>query len=100
NKHVFATICGAPQTTANPGHFSQVSKAPAAATRNGSPSIRPTARGMASNTRQTTALTVVAAACNFNAAPTVGSHGRRRLVFLTGLYTERSTWTLMETCLS
>ena len=58
-------------------------EAPAAATSNGSRSIRPTARGMDSNTRQTTALTAAAAACNSNVPPTAGSPGRRRSLFLT-----------------
>src|SRR5437773_7041117 len=55
---------------------------------------------MASNTSQTTALTVVAAAWNSNAPPTAGSPGRLRSLFLTGLTWERSTWTPMATSLS
>src|SRR6266545_4596538 len=96
----FVTICGARPTAAKLGWSAHLTEAQAAATRSGSPSIRPPAQDTASNTRQTTALTVAAAACNFNVPPTAGSPGRRRLVFLTRLYTERSTWTLMVTFLS
>ena len=36
---------------------------------------------------------IAAAACNSNVPPTAGSPGRRRLLFLKGLYLGRSTWT-------
>ena len=47
-------------------------RARVAATRNGSPSIRPTGRGTASNTSQTMVLTVAAGAWNSNARLTAG----------------------------
>ena len=84
NSPFFATTCGARQTAANPGRCCLAREARAAATSNGSPSIRPLARGMASNTSQTTALTVAAAACNFNVLPTAGSPGRRQSLFPMG----------------
>ena len=75
-------------------------EAPAEATSSGSPSIRPTARDMDSNTSRTTALTAAAAACNSNVPPTAGSHGRRPSLFPTRLYTERSMWTRTAISLS
>ena len=72
----FAMTCGARSTAANPGRCSRAREAPAAATSNGSRSIRPTARGTGSNTRQTTALTAAAAGCNSNVPSTAASPGR------------------------
>src|SRR6266478_7837985 len=100
NSHFSATTCGARQTAVNPGRCCLAREEEVVATRSGSLSIRRPALGMASNTSQTTALTVAAAAWNFNVLPTAGSPGRRRLIFLIRLYTERSTWTLTATCLS
>src|SRR6266566_3629919 len=96
----FVMTCGARQMAANLGHGCHPREAQAEATRSGSRSIRPTARDMAFNTSQTTALTVAAAACNSNGPPTAGSPGRRRSIFLTGLYMERSTWPPTATFLS
>src|SRR5207249_3181770 len=92
--------CGAPQTGAKPGLYSQAKGGEAVATSSGSPSIRPTALDMVSNTSQTMALTAAAAAWNSNAPPMAGSHGRIRSVFLTGLSTERSMWTRTAISLS
>ena len=96
----FATIFGARQTVVKPGRNCKPTKAPAAATRNGSPSIRLTARAMVSSTRPTTALTAAAVAWNSSAPPTAASPGRVQLTFPMGLCTERSMWTRTATCLS
>ena len=75
-------ICGARQTAASPGWNDRRTKARAEATSNGSQSIRPAARVTASNTRQTTGLTVATSAWNSNVPPMAGSPGRRRSRFL------------------
>ena len=70
------------------GSYFRAKEAGAAATSSGSPSIRPTARDMDSNTSQTTALTAAAAAWNSSVPPMVGSPGRLRSLFLTRLWHE------------
>src|SRR5437773_3613842 len=55
---------------------------------------------MGFNTRQTTALTAAAVACNSNALQTAERPGRVQSVFPMGLYTDHSTWTQTATFLS
>src|SRR5439155_1646987 len=61
NSRFFVTICGAQQTAARHGRCFLVSEVQEEGTSNGSRSIRPTVRGMASSTRRTMALTVAVA---------------------------------------
>ena len=65
----------------------------AAATSNGSLSIRPMVPATGFNTRQTMGLTAAAVACNFNVPPTAESPGSHRLSFLIHPYTGALTWT-------
>ena len=95
----FVMTCGARQMVVNPGHGCRPREARVEATRSGLPSIRPTARDTASNTSLGT-LRPAAAAVSSAVPRTAGSLGRLRSLFLTGLTSERSTWTPTATCMS
>src|SRR5206468_12923886 len=86
----FVTTSGVPPMAANPGQSCKPTELQAEVTRNGSPSIRPTARGMASSTRLGAPQPNVALA-SLAVLQTAGSPGRVLSVSLTLSYGERST---------
>src|SRR5882724_8481626 len=93
-----ATTYGARPTAVKPGRSSRPTESPAA-TSNGSPLIKPTARATASNTRHTIALTALAPTRHFNALQMAESPGSRLSLFPIRPYMERSMWTPTATFL-
>src|SRR3954453_8489011 len=93
----FVRTCTDQRMAANPGQSCRLTDSPAEETRNGSPSTRPTARGMAFNTSQAMVVTAtIVGSWNFNPRPTAAGPGSLRSRFLTGPQLEHWMSTRME----
>src|SRR6478735_2206668 len=93
------TTCGARPMVVKPGRSCRPTGAGVAAISSGSRLIGPTGRDTGFNTRQTMALTALAAASNSSAPRTAGQRGNRLSLFQIHPYMERSMWTRMATFL-